>query len=61
MKAEQPLCADCPDDRKRLTDHVHHVLPYEQRPDLGLTRSNLVGLCEACHTRRHKGVKQYGQ
>ena len=57
VKAEQPLCADCPPDRPSPSDHIHHIVPYEQRPDLGLTRDNLVGLCEVCHMKRHKGVK----
>lgn len=32
---------------------VHHVIPYEERPDLALDMNNLVSLCAECHARRH--------
>lgn len=32
---------------------VHHVIPLEERPDLGLDLDNLVSLCDECHNRRH--------
>ena len=32
---------------------VHHILHLEDRPDLALTSSNLVSLCQACHAKAH--------
>lgn len=52
--AEQPLCADCPADRPGLSSHVHHVRELLTHWGARLTRENLVGLCEVCHTARHK-------
>ena len=41
---------------------VHHILHLEDRPDLALTSSNLVSLCQACHNRKHpeKGGQRPG-
>lgn len=29
-----------------------HVIPYEERPDLALVRTNLRGACEPCNRKR---------
>ncbi len=55
VRAEQPLCADCQaQGRVSPTEHVHHIEARKLRPDLAFERSNVVGLCEACHTRRER-------
>lgn len=47
---EQPLCGLCA-TRGRLapSEHVHHIKPRKEFPELALDRANLVGLCQACH------------
>ena len=32
---------------------VHHVIEYEDAPELGLVDSNLVSLCDGCHNKKH--------
>ena len=34
---------------------VHHIQTVRQRPDLALTRSNLIAVCEQCHYDIHHG------
>lgn len=34
---------------------VHHIVPLEERPDLGLEDSNLVTLCGEVHERAERG------
>ena len=41
-----PTCAAC---GSTLRLEVHHVLPVHVRPDLELTPSNLITLCEGEH------------
>lgn len=51
--AEEPLCRFCLEEgRVRASEHVDHIIPLRERPDLRLVRSNLRGLCESCHNRR---------
>ena len=52
---EQPLCLDCPADHKKLSVQVHHLKERSTHPELALVRENLIGLCESCHTIRHRG------
>ena len=43
-------CQDCKEaGRFTAATEVHHVIPLEDRPDLGLEVSNLRSLCHACH------------
>ena len=43
-------CQDCKDaGRMTRATEVHHVIPLEERPDLGLELSNLRSLCHTCH------------
>ena len=37
---------------KRATQ-VHHIVPYETRPDLGLDEDNLEAICDGCHNEAH--------
>ena len=32
---------------------VHHIKPIRERPDLQLTLSNLISLCDSCHDEAH--------
>ena len=32
---------------------VHHIIPYEVRPDLGLDEDNLEAICDGCHNEAH--------
>lgn len=41
-------------DRKiRRATQVHHIVPYEARPDLGLCEDNLEAICDKCHNLQH--------
>ncbi len=54
-----PLCEEC--DRIGLTvpsTMVDHIIPYRERPDLGLVDSNLRALCWQCHNRIGKKVRE---
>lgn len=51
--AEDPLCRFCL-ERGQYTpaEHVDHIIPLRERPDLRLVRTNCRGLCQTCHNRR---------
>lgn len=60
LRRDRGMCADCmarfesgAGKRPRRAELVHHVIPLEERPDLALTLSNLVSLCQECHNKRH--------
>ena len=38
---------------------VHHIVPYEVRPDLGLDEDNLEAICDSCHNAAHGRVWKY--
>lgn len=47
-----PLCVEC--ERVGIVKAatlVDHIIPYRERPDLGLARDNLRPLCHSCHGR----------
>jgi 5-methylcytosine-specific restriction protein A len=50
-----PVCVDCL-ERNEVTPATipHHVQERLARPDLAYSWSNLVALCNQCHTSRHK-------
>lgn len=51
-----PLCADCMKEGRFVPAKVaHHVVERLDDPDRALDESNLEPLCNAHHTRRHKG------
>lgn len=53
---EEPLCRAClAAGRVTEASMVHHVEPVATRPDLRLTRSNLVPLCDPHHAAEHAG------
>ncbi len=55
-------CQDCKRyGRMRQATTVHHIKHLDQHPELALTNSNLVSLCDACHNKRHpeKGGRRF--
>ena len=58
-RAAHPVCEEC--DRLGLVVEsamVDHIIPYRERPDLGLVDSNLRALCWQCHNRIGKKVRE---
>ena len=54
LKRDHYECQDCKRYGKRTeAEMVHHIIPYELNPKLGLKNSNLISLCNACHNKRH--------
>ena len=52
---------ECQECRKktgkiRRATLVHHIIPYEERPDLGLDEDNLEAVCDRCHNIIHGRV-----
>jgi 5-methylcytosine-specific restriction protein A len=53
-RAQYPLCEDCLKEGKVTpSSEVHHVIPISEQPSLRLTWTNLVALCNTCHSVRH--------
>lgn len=54
MRRDGYQCQDCRRyGRRRQAVTVHHIRPLEEAPELALTDSNLICLCDGCHNRRH--------
>ena len=58
--SNNPMCADCMaafeaglTAKPQRAVMVHHVIPYQVRPELGLDERNLVPLCSYHHEKRH--------
>ncbi|MBK8123934.1 MAG: HNH endonuclease [Dokdonella sp.] len=50
--SRRPLCVECERlGRVTAATLVDHIIPYRERPDLGLDQSNLRPLCHFCHGR----------
>lgn len=61
FREAHPLCHEC--DSIGLvvpSTMVDHIIPYRERPDLGLDDSNLRALCWQCHNRIGKKVRDCG-
>jgi len=51
--AEEPLCRFCLEEgRYTPSEHVDHIIPLRERPDLRLSREGTRCLCAPCHNRR---------
>jgi 5-methylcytosine-specific restriction protein A len=50
--SEQPVCVGYQRECSMPATDVDHIEPLAKRPDLALVRTNLQGLCKACHTRK---------
>lgn len=60
LRRDKHLCVECRRYGRRDKNGqpvravlVHHIVEYEDAPELGLVDSNLVSLCEACHNKKH--------
>ena len=57
LKEQENLCADCGCEIDSTCD-VHHIEPVSVRPDLAFEKSNIVALCQRCHTDRHIEIRK---
>jgi 5-methylcytosine-specific restriction endonuclease McrA len=56
---DKALCRLCLYEEKiSFCEVVHHIIPIKERWDLRYDLSNLVCLCDACHSRVHKLYEQ---
>lgn len=54
LRRDKYLCQNCLRYGKRTqATTVHHIMHYDEHPELALEPSNLVSLCAACHNKRH--------
>ena len=54
LKRDDYLCQECKRYGKRVdAEHVHHIVPIDERPDLELDGDNLISLCRKCHNEMH--------
>lgn len=55
-RTENPFCQVCY-DKGKLTgvDHVHHIQPIKDAPQLRLDWNNLQSVCKACHIDVERG------
>jgi len=54
FRIEYPLCRYC---RKAPTEHVHHIEPVVEKPDLDFDWDNLFPACGLCHDEIHIRMK----
>ena len=62
LRRDKYLCQHCKRyGRRREAVTVHHIKHFEEYPELALTDSNLISLCQACHNKCHpeKGGKRW--
>ena|ERR1039458_7136965 len=46
-----PLCMKCQaKGRTTIAEHVHHVKPRKDHPELAFDETNCEGLCQPCHS-----------
>lgn len=60
LQRDNGMCQECMERfnagygiRPRRAQMVHHIIPLEERPDLGLDLNNLRSLCYECHNKEH--------
>lgn len=64
LERDGGFCVKCRKAGRRITlenglrvpvpaEMVHHIKPIYERPDLRLTLSNLISLCNSCHADEH--------
>lgn len=52
--ARDPLCEDClAEGRLTQGEIVHHVIHYQDRPDMAYHLDNLRTVCRSCHAKEH--------
>ena len=53
VREQEPLCHDCLEaGRTKPSEEVHHIKKVADYPELRMVRSNLMALCESCHSIR---------
>lgn len=59
FKREHPICADPFGVHKTITpsQHIHHIVPFEQDPSKCFDKENLIALCPFCHRCIHRSKK----
>lgn len=60
FRAQHPLCCDplgLHPDRPEPMEHVHHVQPLAERPDLALDPGNCQAVCVRCHAQLEARAK----
>ena len=56
--SQSPICVECERlGRVTLATVVDHIIPFKERPDLGMTIENLRPLCSSCHNRIGKRIR----
>lgn len=54
LRRDGYLCRNCKRyGRTRPAQTVHHIKHLDEYPELALTDSNLISLCNACHNEAH--------
>lgn len=54
LRRDDFSCVFCGADvKERGKSRVDHIIPYKERPDLGLEMNNLRTLCASCDNSRH--------
>jgi 5-methylcytosine-specific restriction protein A len=57
LRRDEYMCRECNRYGKTIeATMVHHVIPVDERPDLGLSSKNLISLCKTCHGKMHDRV-----
>ena len=60
--AEEPRCQLAYDGIcTRRSQTADHIVPVVERPDLGMTRTNLRGACHACNGHRNQLSRRRGR
>ncbi len=55
LTRDEYLCQECKRIGKSTpAEHVHHIFPAAERPDLIFNMDNLVSLCKCCHNAMHE-------
>ena len=58
LERDNFLCQDCLKNNKITpADMVHHIKELKDYPQLSLTLSNLISLCNSCHNKKHIRTK----
>lgn len=57
LRRDSYECRQCKRYGKTTTaTSVHHIYPYEERPDLKLASLNLISVCGTCHNTFHDRI-----
>lgn len=60
LKEQNNECQVCKANKQySKADIVHHIKYVRHRPELALTKDNLMCVCSACHNEIHKAKHEY--